>query len=161
MSAAVMKKTSIMDFAPDVYAVKPNSPCRSVQTVEQKGPARLVDSAEAQLRDRVAGDEEREEDRRYQIREDQHAVLSNLRIGDALHPAQDGVEEDDAHADEHTDLDGHLQKATEDDTHAAHLAGDVRERHEDRAYHGHDACRLGIVPVADEVGTVYAPNFLR
>ena len=114
----------------------------SVQSIEEERPSLLVHSAEADLRDGVAGDQKREKDRRDQIGEDQHAVLSDLRIGDALHAAEHGVEEDDAHADEHADLHRYLEEATEHDPHPSHLAGHVSEGHEDGAHDGDDAGRL-------------------
>ena len=94
---------------------------------------------EAELRDRIAGDDHGHEDRRHRVRKDQHAVLRNLRVGDALHATQDSVEEDDHHADHDAPLEGNTEEARERDADPLHLAGDVGERNRERTYHRNHA----------------------
>jgi hypothetical protein len=53
-------------------------------------------TAETELRQRVAGELQADEDRGDRVGEDQYAVLRDLRIGDALHATEHGVEEHDA-----------------------------------------------------------------
>jgi hypothetical protein len=124
----------------------------AVQPVQQVLARLEVGGAEARLRKEAPGHQQRDEDRRHQVGEDQHAVLGDLGVGDALHAPQDGVEEHEPHADHHTEADVDLEEAAEDDSHPAHLPGYVGEGHEDRAHHGHDARDLRVVAIADEVG---------
>ena len=108
--------------------------------------------AEAELRDRVAGHQDRDENRRHQIGEDQHAILRHLRVGDALHAAQHRIDEDDRHADDDTEGDVHLEEAGEHDADAAHLPRHIGEGNEDQADDADNARRRRVIPLADEVG---------
>ena len=123
-----------------------------VEGHEQPGPAFGHRAAEGDLRDGYARHLEGDEHRRDRVGEDQHAVLGDLRVRDALHAAEHRVEEDDAHADQQPGGDVHAQEAREDDPDAAHLARDVRERDDDEADHRDDARSLGVVALADELG---------
>jgi hypothetical protein len=66
--------------------------------------------AQTQLRDRVAGELQRDEDRRHRVGQDQHDVLRHLGVGDALHAAEHGVQEHDAHADVDAGVARHARK---------------------------------------------------
>ena len=66
---------------------------------------------EAELWDRIAGDDQRDEDRRYSIGENHDAVLRDLHIGDALHTAPDSVNEDDTHADQDARVEFNTEEA--------------------------------------------------
>ena len=87
----------------------------------------------------MTGDHDGQENRRYHVRENQNAILRDLRVRDALHAAEYGVHEDDRHPDVHTRVDVDFEEAAEDDAHTPHLARDIRERNEDRAHDGDDA----------------------
>ena len=114
-------------------------------------PVELVeDLAEADLRQRHAGDLGGHGDGRDQVGHDQHGVLRDLGPGDALHAAEDGVEEDDRHADDHAGGRVHVEEAGEDQADAGHLARHVDERDDDRGEHGDEARGL-VVAVTDEV----------
>ena len=102
--------------------------------------AAVVDSgAEAELRDGISRHEDGEEDRRHEVGKDKHAILRDLRVGDAFHAAEHGVEKHDGGADDDAGSDIHLEEAGEHDTHAAHLAGDVGEGDDDGAGDGDEA----------------------
>ena len=107
--------------------------------------------AEAQLRDRVAGELHRDEDRRDDVGEDQHDVLGDLGVGDALHAAEHRVGEHDAHADVDADLAGDAEEAREGHADAGHLADDVGQRGDQQAEHRHRRGRLRVEAVADEL----------
>jgi len=109
-------------------------------------------TAEADLGDGVIRELDGDEDGRDHEGEDEDAVLSDLCVGDALHAAEYGVEEDEAHADEDAECDVDLEEAAEDEADAAHLSGDVGEADEDGADYGDDAGDAGVVAVADEIG---------
>ena len=124
-----------------------------VELLQHVQPRPVVDlAAQAELRDRVARDHEAQEEGRHHVGEDQHAILRDLRVGDALHPAEHGIDENDAHADDHAHGDVDVEEAREHDPHPAHLAGDIGEADEDEADHSDNARGLGIVPSADEIG---------
>ena len=74
-----------------------------VEAVEQIAAAEGIGQlrAEAKLGNRVARHQDGDEDRRHHEGENQHAILGDLGVGDALHAAEHGVEEDDGHADHH------------------------------------------------------------
>jgi len=101
---------------------------------------------------RIAGDQKADEKGRHHIGEDQHAILRDLGIGDALHPAQHGIDEDNAHADDHAEIDRHVEKARKDDADAAHLPGDIGETDEDQADHRDHPRGFRIIARADEIG---------
>ena len=58
----------------------------------------------AKLRHRIAGNDDRHENRGHGISENQDAILGDLRIGHTLHPAEHGIEEHDDHADDDPDI---------------------------------------------------------
>ena len=74
-----------------------------------------------------------------------------MGVGDALHAAQHGVEEDHRHAHQQAPADFEIQKAGEDDADATHLAGDVGERNDDQADDRHHPRRVRVVAFADEL----------
>ena len=163
-----MAKTSTMLFLPPtqaaVYSGKPEVALDGVEGLEQvaAGVGSLHQrAAEAELRHRAPRELDRDRDGRDHERDDEHDVLRDLGVGDAAHPARHGVHEHEPHADQHADLDGHLEEAREHDPHPAHLARDVGEGHEDRAEHRDDPCRLGVVPIAHELGHGEAPELAQ
>jgi hypothetical protein len=76
---------------------------------------------------------------------------ATLRVGDALHPAEHGVEGDDQHADGDAGLHGHFEEAAEHDAHAAHLPRHVGEADEDRRHDGDQPRGPRVVAIADEI----------
>ena len=126
---------------------------QSIQLVQEIGPRTIGQGAtESQLGNGVSRHLDGNEDRRYHERTDEHTVLGDLRVGDALHPAENGVEQDDRHADDDTRGDVHLEKAGKDDAHPAHLSRDVGEGDQQGAHHRHQPRLPGIVAVTDEIG---------
>ena len=123
-----------------------------VELVQKRRPGAGHLAAERDLRQRLAGDLDRDENGRHGIGEDQHAVLRDLRVGNPLHAAQHGVNEHDGHANQEAPLDLELEELREDDADTAHLPRNVGERDEDEADHGNDACRLRVVTLGDELG---------
>ena len=107
--------------------------------------------AEPELRYDVASQREGNEYRRYHERQDQHAILCHLRIGDPFHAAEHRIRQDNCHADYHTQIHGNVEKSGKYDANTTHLAGNVRKRHEDRAYHSNDARRLRVITLTDKV----------
>ena len=105
----------------------------------------------AKLWNRIPGDHHGDEDCRYGVSENQNAVLSHLRVGDALHAAQNRVNEYDAHADQNTGVEVHAEEARERDTHAGHLTRDVCEGHEQSTDNRDDASRCRVITVAHKV----------
>ena len=114
--------------------------------------------AEGQLGKGHARDLEGNEDGGHRIGGDEHAVLGHLRIGDALHPPEHGVEKDDGHADDQAHAQVHLEEAGKHNTDAAHLPGHVGKGHKDEAQHGDKARRGGVVAVPDEIGNGELPE---
>ena len=147
-----MKKTSNVDLVPRRVCGESQFLVQPVEALEERRTRCLVDATEAELGHRVSRDEDRQEDRRDEVGEDQHAVLRHLRVGDPLHASEHGIEEDDRYADVDARVDVDLQEAPEDDPHATHLARYVRERDEDRAQHGYHPRYLGVVAVPHELG---------
>ncbi len=108
--------------------------------------------AEAQLRQGVAGHHDGDENGGHEVGEHEHAVLSDLRVGDAFHAAQHRVNENDEGADEDAGIDIHFQEAGEYDADAAHLTRDIGERDDDGAHDGDHAGDLRVIAVPDEIG---------
>jgi hypothetical protein len=84
-----------------------------------------------------AGELQADEDRRHGVGQDQHDVLRHLGVGDALHAAEHGVQEHDAHADVDADFTAHAEEAREGHAHTGHLADDVGDGRGQQADHGH------------------------
>jgi hypothetical protein len=122
-----------------------------VELGEQRDVGACHVGAEAELRDRHAGELQRDEDRRHRVGQDQHDVLRHLRVGDALHAAEHRVGEDDGHADVDADVRGHAEEARERHAHARHLADDVGDGGDEQADHGHRRGALRVEAVADEL----------
>ena len=106
---------------------------------------------QAQLRHRVARDQQRDEDRRRYIGKNHDAILRHLGIGNAFHAAQHGIEEHHRHADKHAGRDLNLQETGEHHPYAAHLPRHIGKADEHQADHGHHAGGMGIIALADEV----------
>ena len=107
--------------------------------------------AKAGLWQYVSGHHDGQEYRRHQESENQHAILSDLSVGNAFHATQYGVEEHDGHADDHADVHIHFQEAGEHDANAAHLPGHIGERYEYHTNHRHRPGHVGVVTVTDEI----------
>ena len=122
-----------------------------VELVEQRGAGARDVRAQAELRQRVAGELQRDEDRRHQVGGDQHDVLRHLGVGDALHATEHCVHEHDRHADVDTGLARHAEEARERHTNAGHLADDVGQRRSQQADHRHGRRGLRVEAVADEL----------
>ena len=101
---------------------------------------------------RVARQLQRNEHGRHGVGKNQHAVLCDLGVCDAFHPAQDGVDKDDAHTDKYACFERHFEEAREGHANALHLADHVGQRGGDQAQHSHTARVLGVEAVADELG---------
>ena len=106
---------------------------------------------QAQLRDRVAGQVQRDEHGRNDVGADQHDVLGDLGVGDALHAAEHGVQEDDQLADVDAGVGRHVQEAREGHADTRHLTDDVGQRSGQQADHGHGGSRLRVEAVTDEL----------
>ena len=122
----------------------------AVEFVQQETGTVKQFAAKRQLRQRVAGGTDGDKHGRYRVGEDQHAILCDLGIGNALHAAQHGIDEHDAHAYIQPGVDRYLEETGKDDTHAAHLPCDVGKRNEDQADDGDHARQLRVITVADE-----------
>ncbi len=113
--------------------------------------AGCIAAAEPDLRDRIAGQGQRDEDGRDGVGQDQHDILRNLGVGDALHAAEHRVDGDDTHADVKAHVVRYFEEAGERNTDALHLADDVGDGGQDQADDADDACCLRVVPVTDEL----------
>jgi hypothetical protein len=82
---------------------------------------------QAERRQRVAGEAQRDEDCRDGVSRDEHDVLGDLRVGDALHAAENRVHEHNRRADEEACGGVRLEEACEGHTHACHLPNDVSD----------------------------------
>ncbi|MPL84631.1 hypothetical protein SDC9_30596 [bioreactor metagenome] len=120
----------------------------------QRGQQRLAAGGgireQAKRRHRVAGQVERDEDRRDGIGDDQHDILGDLGVGDALHPTEHGIGEDHRGTDVEAGVVRHFEEAREGDAHTRHLADHVGDRDDEQADHADDARRARVEPVADE-----------
>ena len=123
---------------------------RLVQSGQQRGAIREA-AEQTHLRDRVIRQLQRDEDCRNGVGHDQHTVLSNLGVGDALHAAKHRVDEHYTHTDEQPGLVVQLQEAGEGDTYTLHLTDYIGQRGDDQAEHRHHARGLRVVTVADEL----------
>ncbi len=111
---------------------------------------RVTDKSE--LRDRIARDGQTDENRGNSIGKDQHNILRNLRIGDALHPAQHGIDKDYAHPDQNTKLKRNAEKARKGHADAFHLPGNIGETDHQRADHSNDPRGFGVITIANKIG---------
>jgi hypothetical protein len=121
------------------------------------------DLSNSTLRDRVSGELRGNGYGRNHIRDDQHAILRNLRPRHPFHAAENGVEGDDYHTDDDPDRNRFdaepirqwreeiTEESAEDDADALHLSGDVRERNKERCDSRHHASRFRVIPARDEV----------
>ena len=108
-------------------------------------------TAQSQLRQRVAGQLQADKNCRDGVGQNQHAVLGDLGIGNALHATEYRVEEHDHHADEQAGSVFHLQEAGESHANALHLADNIGHRTQDQADNRHYPCGLRIEAIADEL----------
>ena len=122
-----------------------------VEFVEKENRVALHGAGKRNLRDRGAGDLQRDENGRHGEGEDQDAVLGDLRIRYALHAAEHGVDKNDSHAANEPEADRHLEKSRENDADAAHLPGDVGKGDEHEADDRDDACGPRVVTFSDEL----------
>ena len=119
----------------------------------QKRHARVhVGGEQAQLRDRIAGELQRDEHRRDRVGDDQHDVLRHLGIGDALHAAQHRVHEHHRRGDQQAGVGVDLQEARERHAGAGHLPDHVGDRDHQQRRHRHQPRGAAVVAVADELG---------
>ena len=84
------------------------------------------------------------------VGKNQNHVLNDLRVSDAFHAAENGVEKHDAHANKQARAVVGFQKARKGHAHTFHLANDVGDGNENKAYHGHHSGSLGTKSFADE-----------
>ena len=96
--------------------------------------------------------------RGHKERENEHAVLRDLGIGDALHSAHYGVDEDNPHADQDAAADVHIEKSGKNDADATHLAGHVGERYKDGANHRDQARLARVITFSNEIGHGVLPK---
>ncbi len=115
-------------------------------------PCRCITTQQTQLRQEVACDLQGDEDRGNRIGHDQNAILRHLRIGDALHPAEHRIGENDRRTDVKAGIRRHFEEAREGHAHTAHLADHIGHRDDDQADDGDKPCTVGIEPVTDEFG---------
>ena len=105
---------------------------------------------QGQLRDGVAGQLHGDKHGGHGIGEDQHAVLRHLRVGNAFHTAEHGVDKHDPHSDGQTHVDVHFEETGKHDADPAHLSGHVGKRDEDETQRGHEAGQVRVIPFADK-----------
>ena len=116
-------------------------------------------AAQSQLRHRIAGNQHGNKYGRHQIGENQHTILRDLRIGDALHAAQHGIKEHHAHANQHTHIYRNVEKTRKHHTNAPHLTGHIGEGNHNQANHRHQSRQLGIIAFADKIRHGELPEF--
>ncbi len=126
--------------------MQPIEPCQQAQLFT------IRNRPETDLRNRSTRHHQRDEDGRNHEGKNQNAVLSHLGVGDALHPAENCVDEDDGHSDYYSVGDIYLEKTAEHHPDSAHLSGDIGEGDEDGADHRDQSSRLGVIPLSDEIG---------
>ena len=101
-------------------------------------------SEETQRGDRVAGQLQRDEDRRDGVGGDQHAVLRHLGVGHTLHPPEHRIGEHHTGTDQQTGSVGHppgkRPKATPT---PGHLTDNIGGGGNDQADHGNHTGGLG------------------
>ena len=81
---------------------------------------------------------------------DQHNVLSNLRVGDALHAADNSVEENNRRTDQQTGQVINFQETRERNANAGHLTNNVGDRCNDQTDNCHGTCGLAVETVTNE-----------
>jgi hypothetical protein len=82
-------------------------------------------AAKADLRNRVAGEHNGDENGRHHVGKNQDAKLGYLGVGNAFHTAQNGIKKHDNHPDNNACLDLNFQEAGEYNAHAPHLPGHI------------------------------------
>ena len=118
----------------------------------QQGHVRTAQvTAQTQLRQEVARELQGDEHCRHGVSQNQHNVLSHLRVGDALHAAKHGVQEHDAHTHVNTHVTGDSQEARERHTHTGHLTNDVSDGGGQQADHSDHRSALGVEAVTNEL----------
>ena len=95
----------------------------------------MVD-AKPKLRNGIAGQLQRNKDRRHGIGKNQYTVLGNLGIGNTFHAAENGIDEDDSHTDEQAGFKGKLKKTGKGNADTLHLADNIGQRSGDQAENG-------------------------
>ena len=105
---------------------------------------------EAEAWDWVTCQLQRDKHSRDRIRCDQNAILRHLRIGDALHAAQNRVNENGCGCDVETCCAVHFEEAGEGHASASHLTDNIGHGHNDQRDNGHNACSLAVETVAYE-----------
>ena len=123
---------------------------QTVQLRQERHARSLMRAEQAQGRQEVARQLQRDEHRRDGIGDDQHDVLCDLRVGDALHAAKNGIAEHQRRADPQAGRVRHLEIAREGDAHAGHLADHVGDRDDQQTDHADDPRGARIETVADE-----------
>ena len=123
-----------------------------IQLGQKRLAAGDVITEQTKRRDRVAGQLQRDEDRRNGIGHDQHDILRDLRIGHTFHAAENRIGKHHTCTDQKTAGVGDFKKAAKGHANAGHLADHIGGRCHDQTEHGHHAGGLGIEPVADELG---------
>ena len=102
------------------------------------------------MRDGVAGDLQGNENGGYCIGKNEDDILNDLRVGNALHAAEHGVKEHNAHADKEAGVVVRFQESRARHAHPFHLPDDIGDGNENQAHHGHHAGGLGVKAFADE-----------
>src|SRR5690606_8639365 len=106
---------------------------------------------EAGLWQEVAGNHERQVNRRNGIRQNQDDVLRHLGVGYALHAAQYRVEEYYDGGNQQSGRDFNFQEAGKGHTSTGHLTDHVGEGDDDQADHRNNASRLTGITLTNEV----------
>ena len=122
-----------------------------IQPLQQGGPLPRGIHTETDLWNRPVRHMDGNENRRDHEGENQHAILSDLCVGNALHATQYRIHEDDGHTNHDTAGDVDFKKTTEDQTHAPHLPSNIGEGNEDGTNDCHHSGCLRVVPLTDEI----------
>ncbi len=104
------------------------------------------------MRNRVAGQMQRDKNGRNRVGQNQHAILGDLGVGDALHAAKNRVHEHDTHTDIDTGGTRNTEEAREGHPDAGHLTDNVGHRRHQQAENRHRTGTFGIVAGAEELG---------
>ena len=83
--------------------------------------------AKPKLRDGIPGKLDGDKNSGDHEGKNQNAVLCHLGVGDAFHPAEYGVKENDRHSDNDSPEDADIEEFRENDADAPHLAANVCE----------------------------------
>ena len=78
--------------------------------------------------------------------------MGYLCVSDPLHASENGVKEDNSHADQDAIVDTDVEESREHNANPAHLAGNVSKGDEDCAQDSYEAGCLRVIAIADEVG---------